>query len=108
MVTLKSFLSLFLAATFLSCQDELIKGISPCLDEKISEFIDDQNAEKIVRIDRPGDTLYWFVSLTVDAGEVMWNIQCEAVCITDLEGISTTPWCDETHTNFPKTVIWEK
>ena len=99
---------ILIALSFLSCHDELIKGISPCLDERIAEFIDSQSAERIVRIDRPGDTLYWFVNLTADAGEFMFNVQCEAVCITDLEGVSSLPYCDDSHYNFPKVVIWEK
>ena len=104
----KIFTSLIVFLSIISCHDELIKGISPCLDERIAEFIDSQSAERIVRIDRPGDTLYWFVNLTADAGEIMLNVQCEAVCITDLEGVSSLPFCDESHYNFPRVVIWEK
>lgn len=82
--------------------------ITPCLDEKIKDFKKEYSAESIVRIDKPGEALYWFIDIYGDGFEEIFNEKCELVCVTDCECVGTFVQCDETQFDYPMVTIWEK
>jgi hypothetical protein len=79
-----------------------------CIEEKIETFKQDPSAAAIVKIEKPGDTLYWFEDIYGDGIEEVLNESCEVVCITDCECTGNFVFCDETHFNHPMEIIWEK
>ncbi len=94
---------------FFGCKksEELVPD---CLEAKIEEFKQLPWAASIVKINKPGETLYWLIDSFADAGESVLNEACEVVCITDIDCVCSEDvvFCDETHLNFPQEVIWEK
>ena len=79
------------------------------LDNKIDEFKQEPLAESIVKIFKPGETLYWFIDSINDSGEEVWNEDCEVVCIADCYcGPGSIPFCDETYLDFPREIFWER
>src|SRR5687767_2302096 len=73
------------------------------LQNKIEEFMQEPSAESIVKIFKPGETLYWFVDSNIDAGEEVLNEECELVCIADCYcAPGSIPFCDETYLDYPK------
>ena len=82
--------------------------LSTCLEDKIEAFKLEPFAQSIIKITRPNDTLYWFVDSIADGGEDVVNEDCELICVEDCECVGNIVFCNETHMNHPKEVIWEK
>ncbi len=79
-----------------------------CIEAKIEAFKQDPSAAAIIKIEKPGEPLYWFQDVYGDGVEEVVNDLCEFVCITDCECIGDFVFCDETHFNHPMETIWEK
>ena len=93
---------------FSSCEDSCpSESYTPCLQQRIDEFKQNPSAEAIIRIERPGDSLFWFVDKEADGVEEVVTADCSFVCITDCECI-TEHLCDEAIFDFPRTTIWMK
>ena len=89
------------------CTKSSSDPVTPCIQQKIDEFKLEQSADKVIRIDKPGDPLYWFVDEIADGFEGVFIDTCGFVCVTDCECI-TEHGCDSCIFNFPQEIIWEK
>ena len=103
-----SIVSTLFLFSFLACKKADEPKFSECIESKIEEFKQQPWADSIVKIKKPGETLYWFVDTTVDAGEGVFNENCDLICTTDCECDGDFLFCDETHLHFPKEVVWKK
>ena len=100
---------LFLALVYYNCTDDDVNpgSLTPCLEQKFEDWKQDPGAESIVRIERPNDTLYWFVDVVADGFEEVVSSNCLFVCVTDCNCI-TEHGCDPGIFSFPRTVLWSK
>ena len=98
----------FGALLIFGCKKDESENPIACIDAKIEAFMQDPSAKSIIKIDKPGDTLYWFEDVYGDGVEEVLNEFCELVCITDCECTGDFVFCDDTHLDFPKEVIWQK
>jgi len=88
-----------------SCHDSL--EVTGCLEDKFEEFKQDPWAESIVKINKPGEPLYWFIDTVADGVEEVLNEECELICIADCD-CTGLGLCDASHLDYPRETIWEK
>ncbi len=101
-------LALAAALAFAACDKKQPEPAeNQCIDAKIEAFKSEPGAYQVVKITSPARTLYWFVDSYADGGEEILDIECNVVCITDLEGFTDIP-CDDTIFNGTHEVIWQK
>jgi hypothetical protein len=102
------YLSCIAMVFFSACDDSCpTESFTPCIQQRIDAFKQDPSAESIIKIDRPGSPLFWFVDIEADGVEDVVTADCSFVCITDCECI-TEHLCDNAIFDFPRTVIWSK
>jgi hypothetical protein len=94
--------------TLSSCCDEKAAP-SACIEDKITAFESESSAYAIYEIDAPGGKLYLFQHSTPDAGDLVYDSECQEVCITNVEGydIGMIP-CEQEVYNAPRSKIWQK
>jgi len=98
---------LFMGILYGGCTKSSSDPVTPCMQQKIDEFKLDQGSEKIIKIEKPGDPLYWFVNEVADGFEGVFNEDCGFVCVTDC-GCITEHGCEPSVFNFPQEIVWEK
>lgn len=89
-----------------SCkEDNPVNSIPDCLQQKIDDFKQDPHAQSIIRIQKPGDTLYWFIEDT-ESFDVILSEDCLFTCV--VAPFISEHICDSTILDFPQEIVWEK
>lgn len=89
------------------CKDKATP--SSCIQDKIEAFKFEPSANAVFEIDSPDVKLYLFTHSAPDAGDFVYNSECEEICVTNVEGYDPgmIP-CETAVYDSPRTKIWEK
>jgi hypothetical protein len=104
----------FISLTFIAyqscsnCDDERVPPTA-CILDKIEAFKSESSAFAVFEIDAPDGKFYLFSHSAPDAGDFVYNAECEEVCITNVEGYDPgmIP-CEPGVYGSPRTKIWQK
>ena len=99
--------SLILLVSSACDKDEASPTIHTCIYNRIQQFMVEEGAHSIIKINRPGEPLYWFRDAYVDSGEAVVNSDCTFICITDCECTGSN-LCDNSIFQHPREIVWEK
>lgn len=98
-----------LALVASACDKTRQPAQSECIKQKIEAFRAEPDAARIIRITGPDRVLYWFEDSLADGVEEVVDVECNVVCITDIEGISDpVPLCDGSIFDGQQEVVWQK